>query len=126
MKGGDPAHMNVGEVCACVTCARLVDTCTCARLVDTVFVFPTYVDRGTLAPSLVKPLISSNANETRKRDIGVELTVSGHSPTINQDEDLPKPKNPSRDAPLRWGSLLVFMVVVIAFIVVLVVMVGIN
>lgn len=58
--------------------------------------------------------------------MGVELTVAGHAPSVNQDEDLPKPKTPSKDAPLRWGSLLVFMVVVIAFIVVLIIMVGIN
>ena len=74
----------------------------------------------------MKPLVgnasadSGMPNENR----GVELTVIG--PNSEQDEELPKPKVPSKDSPIRWLSFLLFIVMISLFVIILIILVAID
>ena len=81
-------------------------------------------DRAKTAPSMIKPLIKA-PSEKQSPGEGVEMAVPGQKPSA-QDDGPPKPKLPSKDAPLRWGALTVFLVVNIVMMLVLIILIAIE
>ena len=57
--------------------------------------------------------------------MGVELTIPGHTPDTAKD-DPPMPKPPSRDSPVRWISLGIFLLVAIIFTTILTILIAID
>ena len=88
-----------------------------------------FSDKSKLVPSLVKPLDSkeSSYSPANTIDKGVELVVPGsaNSATNDDQEELSKPKPPSKDAPVRWFSLLVYSLAMIPAMIILVILVAI-
>ena len=86
----------------------------------------THIERGSTAPSLVKPLLthSSSPEKTSPGSGGVELAVVGGSGDKSEPSE-DKPKIPSKDAPLRWLFLGIFLAVLIPIMIALIVMVAI-
>ena len=85
-------------------------------------------DRQKTAPSLIKPLIGSGADKGQKKtpvDEGVELSVPGQKPTAPSDAPA-KPKVPSKDSPLRWGSLAIFLTVNVVVMLILIILIAIE
>ena len=78
-------------------------------------------------PSIVKPLININPHKGEKppapANEGVELAIPGEKPEIKNDGP-PKPKLPSKDAPIRWGALSVVLAVNLAMLVILVILIA--
>ena len=77
-----------------------------------------FSDRKNLAPSIIKPLISSPELSDEK------VTMSGLGPDSQKDkekeeeperedaaEEKPKKKTPSKDAPIRWASFVIYMAI---------------
>ena len=87
---------------------------------------PYFSDKRTLVPSLVKPLVSNDSYTPASTvDKGVELAVPGAPANSAGDKEMSKPKPPSKDAPIRWFSLLVYAAVMIPIMIVLVILVAI-
>ena len=98
----------------------------------------THIERGSTAPSLVKPLLTlSSSSEKTLPGTGsgrVELValavVGGSGDKYEPSEDKPEPsedklKIPSKDAPLRWLFLGIFLAVLIPIMIALIMMVAI-
>ena len=84
------------------------------------------LDRKKLAPSMTKPLIPSPEEETEKKSvelskIGAE-NVDDNSPCVK--EDVKPKKEPSKDSPIRWTSLAIYLVVSTPLIVAMVALVA--
>ena len=79
-------------------------------------------DRKNLAPSLIKPLISSPELSKEK----VQMShLDPDSPntqekTDDTEEEKPKKKTPSKDSPIRWASFIVYIVLSTPLMVVLI------
>ena len=85
-------------------------------------------DRGKTAPSLIKPLISGPSDMAKKTgpvDEGVELAVPGQKPAAPSDAP-EKPKVPSKDSPLRWGALTIFLAVNVIMMIILIILIAIE
>ena len=57
---------------------------------------------------------------------GVELAVLGQKLTVVQNNDSEKPKVPSKDSPLRWGALTIFLAVNVTMMLVLIILIAIE
>lgn len=87
---------------------------------------PSPLDRGKLAPSLLKPLVTSPGDATPQQNVGVELAVTGTPGSVQEPGSTPsKPKVPSKDSPIRWVMLLIFGTLIVLFTVVLMILVAI-
>ena len=76
-----------------------------------------FSDSKNLAPSIIKPLISSPELSDEK------VTMSGLDPDSQKDkekeapesddtaEEKPKKKAPSKDAPIRWASFAIYIAI---------------
>ena len=85
-------------------------------------------DRQKTAPSLIKPLIGGGGDKGQKKapvDEGVELAVPGQKPAAPSDAPA-KPKVPSKDSPLRWGALAIFLGVNVIMMVILIILIAIE
>ena len=90
---------------------------------------PFYIERTKTIPSLIKPLVSDSPEKGQKpvpTNEGVELAVPGQKPTIQGGDAPPKPKVPSKDAPIRWGALTVFLAVNVVTMVILIILIAIE
>ena len=88
-----------------------------------------HADCSKTAPSLIKPLIGSGPDPMHKpvpSNEGVELAVPGQKPAVGSGDDSEKPKVPSKDAPLRWGALTIFLVVNVIMMLVLIILIAIE
>lgn len=86
-------------------------------------------DRSKTAPSLIKPLVGSGPDSMHKSmppNEGVELAVPGQKPAVQGGNDSEKPKVPSKDSPLRWGALTIFLVVNVIMMLVLIILIAIE
>lgn len=86
-------------------------------------------DRSKTAPSLIKPLIGSGPDPMHKpvpTNEGVELAVPGQKPTVQSGGDSEKPKVPSKDSPLRWGALTIFLVVNVIMMLILIILIALE
>ena len=84
-------------------------------------------DGAKTAPSLIKPLISSSSGGGKHGPPGegVELAVPGQKPAAPVDEP-EKPKVPSKDSPLRWGALTIFLSVNVVMMLVLLILIALE
>lgn len=95
----------------------------------TLHFFFLHADRSKTAPSLIKPLIGSGPDSGHKpvpTNEGVELAVPGQKPTVQSGDDSEKPKVPSKDSPLRWGALAIFLSVNVTIMLVLIILVALE
>lgn len=72
-------------------------------------------DRKNLAPSLIKPLISSPELSEEKvqmshLDPDSPITQEKEEKADDTEEDKPKKKTPSKDSPIRWASFIIYIV----------------
>lgn len=77
---------------------------------------------------MIKPLISGGAGDGQKKapvDEGVELAVPGQKPAAPSDAPA-KPKVPSKDSPLRWGALTIFLAVNVVMMLILIILIAIE
>ena len=77
---------------------------------------------------MIKPLLSDSPEKGHKpvpTSEGVELAVPGQKPAVHSD-DSEKPKVPSKDSPIHWGALTVFLTVNIIMMVVLIIFIAIE
>ena len=79
----------------------------------------THTDRQTLAPSLLKPMLSAPPSKPNE----VELNVKG-DPAPASNNDPPPRKPPSKDAPVRWAALGIFLGVMIPLMLTIIVLVA--
>ncbi|XP_064386733.1 uncharacterized protein LOC135335239 isoform X2 [Halichondria panicea] len=79
-----------------------------------------YTNDTSCAPSAVQPLISSS-NDKDKYD-EIEMTSSGVG-TKASEEEKPKRKTPSKDSPLRWTALTVYLVATVPIMIAIIVMI---
>ena len=87
-----------------------------------------HADRSKTAPSLIKPLVGIGSDASDKPALpneGVELAVPGQKPTV-QSSDSEKPKVPSKDSPLRWAALTLFLVVNVIVMIVLIILIALE
>lgn len=89
---------------------------------------PPCSDRGKLVPSLVKPLVGSNDTSSNKPSTrGVELAVVGvNTDPADGEDEMNKPKVPSKDSPVRWSAFGLFAAVAIPFLIVLIILIAIE
>ena len=129
-------------VCACVLVCLSITDCVMV-LLQCYFVLkhnndtlsflilhtPFYIERTKTIPSLIKPLVSDSPEKGQKpvpTNEGVELAVPGQKPTVQSGDSPPKPKLPSKDAPIRWGALTVFLAVNVVMMLVLIILIAIE
>ena len=61
--------------------------------------------------------------KTEKKSVAVEMSSPGEE-AKPEKEETPKRKPPSKDAPLRWGFLAVYLVVTVPIMIAVIVMVA--
>lgn len=66
-------------------------------------------DRKKLAPSVIKPLISS-PESSEKTDVPLSQLDSPKKVELDDNEEKPK-KMPSKDSPIRWASFVVYIAI---------------
>ena len=70
-------------------------------------------DRKNLAPSLIKPLISSpELSEEKVQMSHLDLDsakTQEKEKTDDTEEEKPKKKTPSKDSPIRWASFIIYI-----------------
>lgn len=91
---------------------------------------PRNSDRAKTAPSLIKPFIGSSSESGKggpPATEGVEMAVSGQKQADPVKSDAPaKPKVPSKDSPLRWGALTIFLAVNVILLLVLIILIALE
>ena len=96
---------------------------------DACSIFLIHSDRKKTVPSLIKPFISDTTEKPGDKPPppteGVELAVPGEKPAAPSDAP-PKPKMPSKDAPIRWGALSIFLSVNLVVMIILVILIAIE
>ena len=105
---------------------QVYDCCQIAR-VPSVLLF-SVPERTKTIPTLIKPLISDSPKKGQKpvpTNEGVELAVPGQKPDAPGSVP-PKPKLPSKDSPIRWGALAIFLTVNVVVMVILTILIAIQ
>ena len=85
-------------------------------------------ERTKTIPSLIKPLVSDSPKKGQKpvpTSEGVELAVPGQKPDAPGNAPQ-KPKMPSKDSPIRWGALTIFLSVNVVVMVILIILIAIQ
>lgn len=54
------------------------------------------------------------------------MAVPGQKPGTSPNDAPPKPKQPSKDAPIRWGALTLFLAVNVVVMVILIILIAIE
>ena len=71
-----------------------------------------------MAPSMTKGLFSSSDGDSCEKDVQLEQVGSEKQQVDSGDKSSDeKPKVPSKDAPLRWVAVAIYMVVSVGFVI---------
>ena len=93
-----------------------------SQLTSNVWFYGTMIlDRKKLAPPLTECCIPGDDEECNKKD-ETELQQAGADKT-EKDEEKPR-KQPSKDSPLRWASLIIYLVIAVPLVIVSIVLVA--
>lgn len=74
-----------------------------------------------LAPSAVQALLRSDEGEKKPEPVGISLDSAV---TDTQEKTAPKRKTPSKDAPLRWAALVLYLAVTVPILLAVIVMIA--